>query len=180
MIMDSINKNQSEENYKALNGQPAIDKIKELAEKAETCFFCTGIQEGMEIKTRPMALQQIDEEGNLWFLSASDSHKNHEISQNPAVQLFSRDLHIPIFYRYMEKHLSATIKIKIEQLWKPLLKTWFTEGKEDPRITVIQVTPSNGYYWDNKHGNTMAFAKMVTGAIIGKTLDDSVEGKLNV
>ena len=26
----------------------------------------------------------------------------------------------------------------------------------DPRITVIKVTPSDGYYWDTKHGNAVA------------------------
>jgi general stress protein 26 len=60
------------------------------------------------------------------------------------------------------------------------MKTWFTEGEDDPRITVIQVTPGQGYYWDTKHNRAIAFAKMVVGAITGKTLDDSIEGKLRV
>jgi len=45
-----------------------------------------------------------------------------------------------------------------------------------PRITVIRVQPSGGYYWDNKHGAAIAGAKMLIGAAIGKTLDDSIEG----
>ncbi|MGS0748201.1 pyridoxamine 5'-phosphate oxidase family protein [Halpernia sp. GG3] len=63
--------------------------------------------------------------------------------------------------------------------WNPLLKIWFTDGKEDSRITVVKVTPSEGYYWDSKHGKFVAFAKMAVGAVTGKTLDDSIEGKLN-
>ncbi|MDB5061825.1 MAG: ral stress protein, partial [Mucilaginibacter sp.] len=51
---------------------------------------------------------------------------------------------------------------------------------DDPRITVIKVSPTQGYYWDNKHGNAIAFAKQLVGAALGKTLDDSVEGKLQV
>ncbi|MEO7675481.1 MAG: pyridoxamine 5'-phosphate oxidase family protein, partial [Verrucomicrobiota bacterium] len=62
----------------------------------------------------------------------------------------------------------------------PLLKTWFTEGVDDPRITVIRVAPSEGYYWDTKHGMAVAGVKMLIGAAIGKTLDDSMEGKLKV
>ena len=68
----------------------------------------------------------------------------------------------------------------IEELWEPLVKTWFTEGKDDPRITVIRVDPIEGYYWDNKHGNAIAFIKMTAGAIIGKTIDDSIEGTIRV
>jgi len=40
------------------------------------------------------------------------------------------------------------------------------------RITVIHVTPSEGYYWTTKHGKATAGAKMLIGAAIGKTLDD--------
>lgn len=178
--MDSINKNQPEDTHKPLSGENAAGKIKELAEKAETCFFCTSIQDGNEIKTRPMAVQEVDSHGSLWFLSASDSHKNAEITQNPAVQLFFQGSAHSDFLTLYGKAVISTDKKIIEKLWKPVLKTWFTEGKDDPRITVIKVIPASGYYWDNKHGNAVAFAKMIAGAIAGKTLDDSVEGKLTV
>lgn len=71
-------------------------------------------------------------------------------------------------------------KTKIKELWNFVLKTWFTEGMDDPRITVIKVAPSHGYYWDNKHGNAVAGIKMLIGATIGKTLDDSIEGKITL
>ena len=81
----------------------------------------------------------------------------------------------------MELHGHATIstdKAKIKELWKPVIKTWFTEGIDDPRITVIRVTPTDGYYWDTQHNHAVAGMKMLIGAAVGKTLDDSVEGKL--
>ena len=68
----------------------------------------------------------------------------------------------------------------IEELWEPLLKTWFTEGIDDSRITVIKVESVEGYYWDTKHGNAVAFVKMAAGALVGKTMDDSIEGTLKV
>ena len=178
--MDSINKNQPEENYASLSGAAAIEKIKTLTENAGTCFFCTRITEELEIKTRPMAMQEMDEQGNLWFLSARDSYKNKEITQDPSVQLFFQGSAHSDFLSLYGKATISTDKAKIDALWKPLLKTWFTEGKDDPRITAIKVTPVSGYYWDNKHGDAVAFIKMVAGAVTGKTLDDSIEGRLTV
>ena len=58
------------------------------------------------------------------------------------------------------------------------MKVWFTEGENDPRIALIRVSPQAGYYWDNKHGNMVAGAKMLVGLVFGKTLDDSIEGKI--
>ncbi|MFT3704827.1 MAG: pyridoxamine 5'-phosphate oxidase family protein [Agriterribacter sp.] len=76
--------------------------------------------------------------------------------------------------------LITTDKQKIEELWKPIIKTWFTEGKDDPRITVIKFTPTDGYYWDTKHGNLVAGIKMAVGALTGQTLDDGIQGKIKV
>jgi hypothetical protein len=44
--MDSINKQQPEDNYQDLHGEEAREKIKELNKKASSCFFCTNTQEG--------------------------------------------------------------------------------------------------------------------------------------
>lgn len=177
--MNSINKNQPEKNKENLLGEDAIKKIKALAKKAASCFFCTNINGG-NFSTRPMAPEQIDDEGNFWFLSASDSHKNKEISIDASVQLLFQGSPHSDFLSINGRAEISRDKNKIDELWDDITKTWFTEGKDDPRITVIKVTPTDGYYWDTKHGEAIAFAKIIIGSISGKTLDDSIEGKIKV
>ena len=178
--MNSIDANQPEANRDNLEGEKAVSKIQELVNKAETCFFCTGIRSGAMVPTRPMAVQKVDDAGRLWFLSASDSHHNADIARDPAVQLmFQGAPHSDFLTLYGRAEVSRDPE-HIEALWEPILKTWFTEGKDDPRITVICVTPTSGYYWDTKHNPAVAMAKMVIGAVTGTTLDDSVEGTLRV
>jgi general stress protein 26 len=178
--MDSINKNQQEDNYKDLSREDAIKKIKELVDKNPGCFFCTAISTGHSKAARPMSVLKTDDNGTLWFLSANDSHKNKEITMDSSVHLyFQGSSHSD----YMHLSGDATIsedKAKIKELWNPILKVWFTEGENDPRISVIKVVPSEGYYWDTKHGKAVAGLKMVVGAIIGKTMDDSIEGNILV
>ena len=179
-MVDSINRNQPEDNREDLRGSGAIERIREMVSKAQTCFFCTAVSHGSSGATRPMAVQQVDDEGTLWFLSASDSHKNSELEKNPAVRLFFQVSEHAGFLTLTGRARVSRDKKKIDELWNPFLKTWFTEGKDDPRITVIGVQPQGGYYWDNKHGNAIAGIKMVIGAAIGKTLDDSIEGTIGV
>jgi general stress protein 26 len=178
--MDSINRNQPEENHKDLQGTEAGKKIKELAGKNNTCFFCSNIATGKPVTVRPMSVQKMDEDGNLWFLSSDDSHKNDEIQSDNNVQLlFQGSAHS----NFLSIYGTATItrdKELIKELWEPILKTWFTEGVDDPRITVIKVETKQGYYWDNKHGDAIAFAKMAVGAALGKTMDDSIEGQIKI
>ncbi|HEX2606210.1 MAG TPA: pyridoxamine 5'-phosphate oxidase family protein [Flavisolibacter sp.] len=178
--MDSINQQQPEDNYEDLQGTDAQKKIKELTEKAGACFFCTNIQTAQPLKTRPMAVQKTDEEGNLWFLSANDSHKNQEIAKDPVVQLLFQGSSYSDFLHLYGFATISEDKQKIKELWNPMLKTWFTEGEDDPRISVIKVEPNGGYYWDTKHNMAVGLVKRVAGAIMGKTLDDSIEGTITV
>lgn len=178
--MSSINQQQPEKNHEDLFSDEAVKKIKTLSDKAKTCFFCTAITTGQQFATRPMAVQKVDDNGVFWFLSANDSHQNAEIQRDSSVQLlFQGSAHSDFMTLYGKATISKDKKI-IKELWEPLFKTWFTEGEDDPRITVISVKPVDGYYWDTKHGELIAFAKQIAGAVVGKTLDDSIEGKLKV
>src|SRR6201999_411824 len=110
--------------------------------------------------TRPMSVQEVDDRGNLWFLSADDSHKNAELERDPSVRLYFQGSAHSDFLTLSGRATISRDKEKIRELWEPIVKTWFTEGEDDPRITVLQFTPSSGYYWDTKHGNAIAGAKM--------------------
>ena len=176
--MNSINEQQSEKNNEDLHGEEAVNKIRELVKKSSTCFFCTSMKTSKPFQTRPMTIQEVDEEGNLWLLSASDSHVNVEISDDENVQLLFQG---SPYSDFLNLYGTASInkdKDKIQKLWEPLMKTWFTEGENDSRITVIKVETTGGYYWDTKHGKVVSFVKMAVGAMIGQTLDDSIEGTL--
>ena len=178
--MDSINKNQVEENHKDLMGEEGISKLKELVKKASSCFFCTKINSNKSFSTRPMSVQTVDDEGSLWFLSAIDSHKNEELKNDPAVQLLFQGSSYSDFLNIYGTASVSQNKEKIKELWEPTLKTWFTEGQDDPRISVIQVIPHEGYYWDTKHNMMVGMVKRLIGAAIGKTMDDSIEGKISL
>lgn len=178
--MDSINKNQPEENHEDLHAMKAADKIKELIGKNNSCFFCTQPPNGRTDGVRPMSVLKVDDDGTLWFLSPMDSHKNSELAVEPEVHLyFQGSPHSDFLYLNGRARISRN-KTKIKELWDPTLKTWFTEGENDPRISVIRVTPDNGYYWDTKHGNAIAAVKIIFGAMVGKTYDDSIEGRVSL
>jgi general stress protein 26 len=178
--MDSINKNQPENNHQNLYSAQAIAKIKELTDKAESCFFSTAVATTGSCGTRPMSVEEVDDQGNLWFLSSIDSHKNIEIAQDPNVTLYFQGSAHSDFLVLKGIATISRDPQRIKDLWKPIMKTWFTEGEDDPRITVVKVAPTEGYYWDTKHGFAVAGVKMLVGAVIGKTLDDSIEGQLKI
>jgi general stress protein 26 len=157
----------------------AIDKLKELVKHNPICLFTSRLTQE-PFQTRPMSTAQVDDEGNLWFLSASDSYKNEEVDYDPNVQLFYVNTPDSEYLSVFGKAYISTDREKIDEVWKPLAKAWFTEGKNDPRITLLKVVPEEAYYWDTKTNKMVAMLKILTAAVTGQTMDDSVEGKLAV
>ena len=177
--MDSINRQQPEDNREDLRGADAVERIRDLVKKAETCFFCTAVSVGDTGATRPMSVQEVDDEGHSVVpereRQPQESRDRRGAVGSPLLPGV-RARRLPDAHRAGDREPRSQARIK--KLWKPVLKTWFTEGEDDPRITVIRVAPSGGYYWDNKHGAAIAGVKMLIGAAIGKTLDDSIEGRV--
>ena len=163
--------------HKDLRNESAADKIKDLADDIKTCMYCTYKDE--KLQSRPMSVQEIDDDGNLWFLSDKNSNKNFEINLNPKVELFFAQPHD----KFLTLHGNATIlydRRKIKELWNPIIKVWMPEGEDDPNLSIIKVTPEDGYYWNNKNGKMVAIAKMTVAFVTGKTMDDGIEGNLEL
>jgi general stress protein 26 len=164
---------------KNLTHQEAIDKFKELVKHESVCLFTTCLTQ-VPLTTRPMSVQEVCDQGNFWFLSPADSDKNMEIAQDSRVQLFISN---PSNYEFLSVYGKATIsrdREKIEQYWSDIAKAWFPQGKDDPRVTVIKVTPEEGFYWDTKDGKLVSMIKILASAVSGKTMEEGVEGKISV
>lgn len=161
-----------------LNGLTAIQKIKEIAESARTCFFSTSIKK--DTQSRPMALQEVDEDGNLWFISDVNSTKNKEIEADPHVELYFLN---NSKYEYVFIKGNAEIfqdNDLIDKYWTNFASAWF-DGKHDPSISIIKVKANDGYYYETKENKVIAMSKMLFAAVTGAKIDDGgVEGKLDI
>ncbi|MEO6569476.1 MAG: pyridoxamine 5'-phosphate oxidase family protein [Opitutaceae bacterium] len=161
-----------------LSSLRAIRKIRDLAQSARVCLFGT-VARNAPLVVRPMAVQDVDDEGNLWFLSGKSSAKNRQIGRNTRVQLLFANVGNSEF---LNLHGTATISKDRELIkahWTPIAKTWFHDGIDDPETTVIKVRVKSGYYWNTEHGKVVAMLSIALGTLTGKTLDDSVEGTVS-
>lgn len=161
-----------------LTANEAVEKIREIANNANICMFVTSLT-NLPLAGRPMATQEVDEEGNIWFMSDRNSNKDYEIEKDNRVQLFYSNTSN---YEYLSIYGHAQLvndRSKIEELWTPMAKTWFKEGKDDPAIQLIKVTPADVYYWDTKNNKMVSLIKFAMGAVgITPKDDGGIEGRL--
>jgi len=172
-------KDHKEDEYAHLQNKEAIEKIQHLVSHNQICLFSTHMNE-QPIQTRPMNVRQVDDAGNLWFLSNKESNKNWEIKSDPKVQLFfinTKDYEFLSIYGHAQIFIDRN---KVDELWTPIVKTWFQEGKDDPHLSIIRVSPEDAYYWDTKNNKAVSLLKIAASVITGKTMDDGIEGHLEI
>jgi general stress protein 26 len=163
-----------------LTQKEAIETLKKLSESARICMFCTDL-DTIPNASRPMSLKETDDEGNLWFLSSDQSHKNFEIKEDNRVQLYFMNNSDSEYLSILGKAFIYQDKNTIEDKWTPMANAWF-DGKDDPNVSVIRVTPQETYYWEPKVGKFVSMLNFATAAITGQKTDneDGREGNLHV
>ena len=163
---------------KNLVSRDAVAKIKDIAEH-QIAMLCT-FNADHSMDSRPMATQGIGDDATIWFFASKDNAEIAQIMANPEVQLIYA---VPSKNEFLSLEATASVsrdQAKIDELWSGLAKTWFHEGKDDPKLVLITVTINGGKYWDTKHGKMVSLAKIALGAVTGKTMDDGVKGSLRV
>ena len=161
-----------------LINKEAVDKLKSLVSEIAICLFCTDLKTDDGSTCRPMSAIKVCDQGNIWFFSEKNSDKNKAIESDKEVQLFFSH---PGKSSYLVVNGEAEIildKKTIEELWTPIAKIWFNEGKDDPSISVIKVTPRSSYYWDTDGNRMINFLKMVASVATGTNLVTGNQGSI--
>ncbi|ASI35013.1 MULTISPECIES: pyridoxamine 5'-phosphate oxidase family protein [unclassified Exiguobacterium] len=146
--------------------QEAVETVKKLVDKIETAMLTTVSDEGLV--SRPMQTQDIEFDGDLWFLTSKETGKYNEILKNPSVNV-----------AYVDKsYVSIRGKAEIvedvarkKELWSPRYEAYLGTSYEDPKVVLIKIDTEAAEYWET--GNTTKSVKQVLKKVTGN--DDSNE-----
>jgi general stress protein 26 len=122
-------------------------KVAELVDRAQSAMLTTMTADGDHV-SRPMAVQETEFDGDLWFFAYDDSDKARQIALNPKVNVsISNDK------KSEWTSIAGTAEIvhdrtKAEQLWSKPLETWFPDGLETSGLALIKVHAETAEYWD--------------------------------
>ena len=163
-----------------LHNNEAIAKLQQLVNKIDIGMLCTYPKESSYVHAVPMSRQEVDVQGNIWYLfsAESDTYKNLQNSDRVSV-LFS---HVGDF-NFLSLNGRAEIsedKQRIEKYWNKFVEAWFEKGKDDPNIRILKIKVEDAHYWDTKTNKLITFFKIATSAISGQKFDIGREGELNV
>ena len=140
--------------------------VAELVERAQICMLTTMTATGQHV-SRPMGLQEVEFDGDLWFFAYEDSDKVTQLRAHPEVNVsFSNDKQsewTSISGRAETVHDTT----KVDELWSAPLKTWFPDGKDTPGLTLIRVEADSAEYWESSSSKVVRLIGAARAAATG-------------
>jgi general stress protein 26 len=155
-----------------------LAKVKEMVEDIRIAMMTT-VDESGHLVSRPMAVQQMDEDGTLWFFTKKSSPKVDQIeSHEQQVNISFADTGDSSYVSISGSAQELDDRAKIDELWSAAAKPWFPEGKEDPELTLLKVHTDMAEYWDSTSSRMVRFLEMARAAVTGDTYKEGENKKV--
>lgn len=144
------------------NNQEAIKTVNDLIKDIKVAMFTT-ISSDNKIISRPMQTQEVEFDGELWFLTMKDTDKYQEITSNPNVNLaYAGKSYVSI---------SGTAEFiedaaKKKEYWNPIFDKMLDTSYDDPNVVLIKVDADSAEYWDS--GDTLKSVKTFVKKLTNK------------
>ena len=148
------------------NPNENVRKIAELIAGIKIAMLTTIADNG-HLTSRPMATQEAEFDGDVWFFTSDDSSKVQDIRSNPRVGVIYAE---PAKQEYITLSGDAEISYdrdKMKELWNPLYKAWFPDGLETPGICLIKVNAHQAEYWDSPSGIVATTYALIRSTLTG-------------
>lgn len=147
----------------------------EMMKRFDTAMLVTVIPSENLIRSRPMAIGSVDDDGTLWFVTTDASPKIGEIASANAVNvaLQSSDAFVSV----SGQGAAVEDRAKVRQLWREPWRVWFPDGPEQRDLVLLRVEPWVAEFWDQRGARGLRYAwKALKAYATGERIDDASEG----
>jgi general stress protein 26 len=141
-----------------------LSTIAKLISASKIALVTTRTADG-DLHSRPLAVQEAEFDGDLWFFTPYPSPKTADIANDP---------HVNASFESGKGYLSiaGTASIvqdaaKIDELWTTDAEAWFPEGRDDPTVALLKVSADSAEYWSTDDPKVVTLFKVAKAAVGG-------------
>lgn len=139
-------------------------KVADLVEKAKVALVTT-IAENGSLVSRPLAVQQREFDGDLWFFTQDPSPKTDQVRAHEQVNVA-----VEAGNGWLSLSGTASVtkdRTKIDELWNTGAEAWFDQGRDDPAVALLKVHADTAEYWTADSPKVVILAKYAKAAVTG-------------
>ena len=147
---------------------PEAHKVAELISGERIAMLTTTAPQGT-LTSRPMALQEVEFDGDLWFFAERSSRKVGHLDAHSEVNVTvgSGSTWVSLTGRASVVDDLA----KKRELWNGGVEAWFPDGPDDAAIVLLRVEGTSAEYWDTPGGRIATALSFAKAKVTGKPYD---------
>ena len=151
-----------------MDRETKMHAVIDLVKKARTAMLTTRTREGRMV-SRPLAVQDVEFDGDLWFFAERGSRKVAHITANPQVNVSTSG---SSSWVSLTGHAVVIDDLaKKRTLWNPFVDAWFPDGPEDPGVVLLRVEAASAEYWDSPGGRLASVISFAKAKLTGRPYD---------
>jgi general stress protein 26 len=147
-------------------------KVRELV-KSSRLAMLTTLDPAGRLVSKPMATQDVEFDGDVYFIAERSSHKVRNIERDPRVN---------VAYSGSGSWVSLSGDAvvlddpeRLAELWDTFTDAWMEGGPENPENILIHVDAQSAEYWDAPNSKVVQVVNLVKAKVTGERYEPDNE-----
>jgi len=152
-------------------------KVAELLKDSRIAMLVTHAADGALV-SRPMAMQAVDFDGDVWFFADRESHAVTHVTADPQVNVA-----VAGSSSWVSLTGGATVvhdDARKRDLWNSEVEAWFPDGPDADHIVLLHVEGWSAEYWDSPGGRVASLISYAKAKLTGKPYDGGENEKVEL
>jgi general stress protein 26 len=126
-----------------------ISKVTDIINDSRIGMVTTINGDGALV-SRPLAVQDVQDDGDMWFFTSADTSQVAHVKANPAVNVsFGKGAE---WVSVAGTAAVVTDRQQIRDRWNQAVEAWFPDGPETPEAVLLHVDSDSAEYWTSPGG----------------------------
>lgn len=156
----------------AIPADEARAKVTDLIKGMRVAMLTTTDADG-SLVSHPMATQDVEFDGDVWFIAERSSHKVANILTSPKVNVAYSSADSWVSLSGRARIVSDTAKL--QEFWSMFTDAWMDGGPENPNNILIHVQAESAEYWDTPGSRVVQVVNLVKAAVTGQRYEGDNE-----
>ena len=140
----------------------SISKVTDIINDSHIGMFTT-INEAGALVSRPLAVQEVKDDGDMWFFTSATTSLVAHIRANPAVN-------VSFGKRTEWVSVAGTADVVtdrqlIHDMWNQVVEAWFPDGPDTPEVVLLHVDSDSAEYWTSPGGTAATVLQWIKSKV---------------
>ena len=139
-----------------------ISKVTDIINDSRIGMFTT-INEKGALVSRPLAVQDVKYDGDMWFFTGEGTSQVAHIGADPRVNVsFGKGT------EWVSVAGTAEVvrdRSKIRELWNQAVEAWFPDGPDTPEVVLLRADSDSAEYWASPGGTAATVLQWVKSKV---------------